>query len=207
MNDNEQIMSLVEGLLKERRISQNELARRVNVSSSTMSRYFKRDREFPLNKVQDFAKALGTTSEHLLGFERIGNLEKVDEISTAIPVLGSIACGEPITAEENVDEYREALKSSIPLGNLFYLRAKGDSMSPKIPDGSYVLVREQSDVENGEIGAVLLNGDEEATLKRARKLGDSVLLESINEDYPPYLITDDNPARIIGKAVKLEVDL
>lgn len=207
MNDNEQIMSLVEGLLKERRISQNELARRVNVSSSTMSRYFKRDREFPLNKVQDFAKALGTTSEHLLGFERIGNLEKVDEISTAVPVLGSIACGEPITAEENVNEYRETLKSSIPSGNLFYLRAKGDSMSPKIPDGSYVLVREQSDVENGEIGAVLLNGDEEATLKRVRKLGDSVLLESINEDYPPYLITDDNPARIIGKAVKLEVDL
>lgn len=123
MNDNEQIMSLVEGLLKERRISQNELARRVNVSSSTMSRYFKRDREFPLNKVQDFAKALGTTSEHLLGFERIGNLEKVDEISTAIPVLGSIACGEPITAEENINEYRETLKSSIPSGNLFYLRA------------------------------------------------------------------------------------
>ena len=80
-------------------------------------------------------------------------------------------------------------------------------MSPKIPDGSYVLVREQSDVENGEIGAVLLNGDEGATLKRVRKLGDSVLLESINEDYAPYLITDDNPARIIGKAVKLEVDL
>lgn len=80
-------------------------------------------------------------------------------------------------------------------------------MEPRIPDGSYVLVREQTDVENGEIAAVLLNGDEEATLKRIRKLDEILLLESINEEYAPYIVNENNPAKIIGKAMKVEFDL
>lgn len=80
-------------------------------------------------------------------------------------------------------------------------------MDPTIPDGSYVLVREQEDVENGEIAAVLVNGDEEATLKKVRKLGDSILLEAINDEYEPYLVNEEKPARIISKAIKVEVDL
>ena len=180
-----------------------ELAKKVGKTKSTVQRYESGEvSRLDNSLIVDIADAVGVSPVYLMGWTN----ESANN-SVSIPVLGSIACGEPITAEDNVNEYRETLKSSIPSGNLFYLRAQGDSMSPKIPDGSYVLVREQSDVENGEIGAVLLNGDEEATLKRVRKLGDSVLLESINEDYPPYLITDDNPARIIGKAVKLEVDL
>ncbi|HFI0683337.1 TPA: LexA family protein, partial [Streptococcus suis] len=124
-----------------------------------------------------------------------------------IPVLGSIACGEPILAEENIAEYREVFADNLPSGELFFLKAKGDSMEPRIPDGSYVMVRQQPDVENGQIAAVLVNGDTEATLKRVRKLGDSILLEAINENYAPYLINENNPARIIGKAVKVEIEL
>lgn len=124
-----------------------------------------------------------------------------------IPVLGQIACGDPITAEENIEEYRERPINNLPNGELFYLKASGDSMEPTIPNKSYVLIREQADVENGEIAAVLVNGDTEATLKKIRKLNGVVLLEAINDAYEPYIINEENPARILGKAVEVSFEL
>ena len=125
----------------------------------------------------------------------------------SIPVLGTIKCGQPILAEENITSYREELSDRLPSGNLFYLRSQGDSMLPTIPEGSLVLIREQPTVEYGEVAAVLVNGDTEATLKRVKKQGDIVMLIADNPDYPPYVITKDNPARIIGKAVLVSTEL
>lgn len=191
---------------KSKKMTQKELAEKLGVKHNTISNYERNVSELGQNELFRISNALGISINDL--YPPIANKSDIESKEVVrIPILGAIACGEPITAEENIEEYRETLKSSVPAGNLFYLKAKGDSMYPKIPDGSYVLVREQADVENGEIAAVLINGDEEATLKRIRKLGDSILLESINEDYAPYLVNEDNPARIIGKAVKLEVDL
>ena len=124
-----------------------------------------------------------------------------------IPVIGMIACGEPILAEENIIDTIAFPSELLPGGNLFFLKAKGNSMEPTIQEDSYVMIRKQEDVENGEIAAVLLNDDSEATLKRVRKLGESILLEAINEDYAPYLVNKENPCRIIGKAVKVLNDL
>lgn len=124
-----------------------------------------------------------------------------------IPVLGEIACGDPITAEENIEEYRERPANNLPNGELFYLKARGNSMEPKIPDGSYVLIREQVDVENGDIAAVLVNSDTEATLKKVRKLNEIILLEAINDAYEPYIVNESNPARILGKAVEVSFEL
>lgn len=139
---------------------------------------------------------------------RPSNLIKVDRASVVrVPVLGTIKCGQPILAEENITSYREELSDRLPSGNLFYLRSQGDSMLPTIPEGSLVLIREQPTVEYGEVAAVLVNGDTEATLKRVKKQGDIVMLIADNPDYPPYVITDDNPARIIGKAVLVSTEL
>lgn len=124
-----------------------------------------------------------------------------------IPVLGEIACGNPIIAEQNIESYREELVDMLPNGNLFYLRAKGDSMVPTIPTNSYVLIREQPGVEENEIAAVLVNGDSEATLKRVKHQGDLVMLIADNPNHPPYIVTEDNPARILGKAIKFSADL
>lgn len=179
---------------------------KLGVKHNTISNYERNVFELGQNELFRISNSLGISINDL--YPPIANKSDIESKEVVrIPILGAIACGEPITAEENIEEYRETLKTSVPAGNLFYLKAKGDSMYPKIPDGSYVLVREQSDVESGEIAAVLLNGDEEAILKRVRKLGNSILLESINEDYAPYLVNEGNPARIVGKAVKLEVDL
>lgn len=125
----------------------------------------------------------------------------------SIPILGTIKCGQPILAEENITGYREELSDRLPSGNLFYLRSQGDSMLPTIPEGSLVLIREQPTVEYGEVAAVLVNGDTEATLKRVKKQGDIVMLIADNPDYQPYVITKDNPARIIGKAVLVSTEL
>ena len=124
-----------------------------------------------------------------------------------IPVLGEIACGNPIIAEQNIESYREELVDMLPNGNLFYLRAKGDSMVPTIPANSYVLIREQPGVEENEIAAVLVNGDSEATLKRVKHQGDLVMLIADNPNHPPYIVTEENPARILGKAIKFSADL
>ena len=139
---------------------------------------------------------------------RPSNLIPVNTAAVSlIPILGTIKCGQPILAEENITGYREELSDRLPSGNLFYLRSQGDSMLPTIPEGSLVLIREQPTVEYGEVAAVLVNGDTEATLKRVKKQGDIVMLIADNPDYPPYVITKDNPARIIGKAVLVSTEL
>ncbi|HFI0463784.1 TPA: LexA family protein [Streptococcus suis] len=193
-------------LRKERGLTQKELGEKIGVKHNTVSGYENGVNEPEQDILYKLATVLGVNINEF--FPSPTNLTPITSKTIQIPVLGSIACGEPILAEENIAEYREIFADNLPSGDLFFLQAKGDSMEPRIPDGSYVLIRQQPDVENGQIAAVLVNGDTEATLKRVRKLGDdSVLLEAINEEYAPYLINENNPAKIIGKAVKVEIEL
>lgn len=116
-----------------------------------------------------------------------------------IPLLGTIACGEPITAVENVDQYIDVAED---IRCTFALRCKGDSMiDARIMDGDVVYIREQPQVENGEIAAVLI-GDE-ATLKRVYLSDDVVQLVACNAKYSPLVYTGSQleQLRILGKAV------
>jgi len=119
-----------------------------------------------------------------------------------IPLLGTIACGEPILAEENVSDYIN-MDNSIHAD--FALRCKGDSMiNARIFDGDIVYIRKQSDVENGEIAAVLINNLEtEATLKRVYKTDSSIRLCAANPTYADMVYEKEamNDVTIIGKAV------
>ena len=116
-----------------------------------------------------------------------------------VPLLGTIACGEPILAEENLDGYVEMAEE---VTADFALRCRGDSMvNARILDGDLVFVRQQPDVENGEIAAVLI-GDE-ATLKRVYKYPQQVVLQPENPKYPPLVYAGEQlqELRILGKAV------
>lgn len=116
-----------------------------------------------------------------------------------VPLLGTIACGEPILAEENLDGYVEMPEE---LHADFCLRCHGDSMTgARIMDGDVVFVRQQTDVENGEIAAVLIN--DEATLKRVYKSTGKVILQPENPRYEPLMFVGEEIAqlRILGKAV------
>lgn len=204
MRDSKEIIQLIKKLRKEKKMSVEYLANKVGVSKSTQSRYENGLRGFPINDVGKYAEALGTSIEYLLG---IDNLYALSDDSVHIPILGEIACGEPILAKENFAGYKVEPKETLPSGNLYYLKAKGESMEPTIPDGSMVLIRQQPDVENNEIAAVLVNGDNEATLKRIIKQGNSVVLMPDNPKFTPYIVNEDNPARIIGKAIRYTREL
>lgn len=117
---------------------------------------------------------------------------------TTIPLVGSIACGTPITAEENI-EARIGIPAAWHAD--FALTCKGDSMAPKICDGDIVCIRKQQEVENGEIAAVRIG--EEATLKRFYQQGDTVLLQAENPTFAPLVYANHqlDEIAIEGKAV------
>ncbi len=116
-----------------------------------------------------------------------------------VPLLGTIACGEPILANENIEMYIK-VDESIPAD--FALKCKGDSMiNARIFDGDIVYIRQQPDVEDGEIAAVLIG--EEATLKKVHKYPNKIVLSACNPMYDDYVYTGEqlNEIRILGKAV------
>lgn len=134
-------------------------------------------------------------------------LSKHNKHIVHIPILGTIACGEPILAEQNIEGYTTELFDEEPDGTLFALKCQGDSMEPKIPNGATVIVREQPTVEDDEIAAVLVDDNEEATLKRIKHIGNQVMLMPENQKYDPIILNKENPGRILGKVIKVSYDL
>jgi len=205
VKSNEEVIKYLNELRKQQKISISELARKVDMSKSTVSQYFNGKLQFPLNRAHDFARVLGVTTDDLLGLD----LSKVNTVNrlTKIPLLGTIACGDPILADENISGYLSEPTDLLPSGKLFYLRAKGQSMEPTIKDGSLVLIRQQPDVEDGEIAAILFMDDDEATLKRIKRAGPTIILMPDNREYEPIIASDNNPVRILGKAVRVTTNL
>jgi repressor LexA len=176
-----------------------------------------RDRGYPPT-VREIGEAVGLTSSssvhsQLANLERKGLLHKdatkpraiqIDEPrveGAVVPVLGRIAAGAPIMAEEHVEEYL-----TVPLGFVdgvdhFALRVVGNSMiDAGILDGDTVVVRRQDSADTGDIVAALLPGpaEPEATVKRLRLDRDRVILVPENPDLEPFEITDGT---ILGKVV------
>lgn len=209
MRNSKEVARFIEQRLDRIDMKPTQLADKINVNRSTISRYLKGTRKISMEDIPKIADAIGVTPMDLLidEQERPTNIIEVPQETVRIPVLGTIACGDPILVEENYEDYRTVLKEGLPTGKLVYLEAKGDSMHPTIPDGSMVVIREQNDVENGEIAAVTFNGNTEATLKRVKKQGDAIILMPDNPAHEPILASEDNPVNIIGKAVRLERNL
>lgn len=208
-------MGLSENIKKYRKLNkmtQTDLAKKLGVGTSTVSSWELGSNKPLMDNVTKMANLWNIRMSDIVGdggqanfpnnLVRVRNGDFIE-----VPILGEIACGDPILAEENIIGYRYHLKDTLPKGNTFYLKAKGDSMEPRIPNGADVLIRQQNDVENGEIAAVLVNGDTEATLKRVYRQGTNISLVAENPAYPPYIVNKDNPAKILGKAIEVSFDL
>ncbi|MFP5225117.1 MAG: transcriptional repressor LexA [Actinomycetota bacterium] len=116
-----------------------------------------------------------------------------------VPVVGRIAAGTPILAEEAVDETLPLPTGLIGSGQVFALRVRGDSMiEAGILDGDLVVVRQQSNAEDGDIVAALV--DDEATVKTLRRRKGTILLEPANQAYAPIIAPE---ATILGKVVSV----
>ena len=191
-----------------RQMTQTELSKLSHISKSSISRYLKGDWEGKQSAVYALANALDVTEAWLMGYD-----VPMDASTPAIPAgfdplpkkrrvhrVGQIACAEPILAEENIEGYDE-----IPADwdADFTLICRGDSMEPRIKDRDVVAIHSQPMVENGEIAAVLIDG--EATLKRVFLFDDHIELRAENPTFPTILrIGEDmNTTTIEGKAVGL----
>ena len=211
MELNKFIGTKIKKFRESRNMTQDELAELLDTTRQSISRYENGERKANQDLLFELASIFKVSLDDFFPvrnlYDQTNIIKVTPENMVAIPVIGTIACGDPILADENIIGYRYLLKDRLPKGQTFYLTAKGDSMEPKIPDGSDVLIRMQDDVEDGEIAAVLVNGDSEATLKRVKKQGDIVMLVAENNAYAPYIVTEHNPARILGKAVGVSFDL
>lgn len=190
---------------KELGMSAEQLADILGVSAATVYRYEKGEIEkVPAKSLPLLAKALRSTPQYLMGWDSSAStipsgFEPMPELDT-VPLIGHIACGNPITAEENV----EALVSVPVMWNAdFTLRCEGASMEPRIQDGDLVAIRKQPEVENGEIAAVRI-GDE-ATLKHVYYYPNYIELRPENPAFASIIKIgpDMNDVHIEGKAVGL----
>lgn len=185
----------------ERGLSQEDVARRLGTSRQVISRYESGARMPKLSTVTALAAALDAPLGALTGEAEVFGLPGVERPKwRRVPLLGDIACGEPILAEENVEGYVE-VDASVRCD--FTLRCRGDSMEPRLRDGDIVMIRIQPDVLDGQIAAVLIGG--EATLKHVYHLPGRAGLRLMPENpaHAPIFVTPDNAdeARILGRAV------
>ena len=196
---------------KERGMSLEQLAELIGTSRQTIHRYETGAiTNIPHEKIESMAKALGTTPSNLMGWDDEGGFPTFNNITVAnlatastkkLPMLGNVACGEPIFANEEQGYY---VKASGDIYADFCLTAKGDSMiNARIFDGDLLFVRKQESVDDGEIAVVLI--DDEATVKRVyfnREDGILTLMPE-NPTYKPmrYMGSQLDRIRILGKVV------
>ena len=190
-------------LRKQNKLSVQYVAEQIGISPATIYRYENGSIEkIPSHVLTELARVLGTTPAQIIGWDdsvfSIPGIEPMPAMRS-VPRLGTIACGEPILATENLSGQDE-----IPVGIDcdFTLICKGDSMiGARIHDGDIVCIRQQPTVENGQIAAVLI--DDEATLKRVYIYPNPIVLSAENPAYAPMIYTDDNrhQIRILGLAV------
>ena len=187
-------------------LTTEELAQRMGYKTrSSITKIETGKADIPQSKVKAFARALQTTTAYLMGDDDArearpsipAGFEPLPEMN-AVPLVGTIACGTPILAEQNV-EARIGVPAAWRAD--FALTCKGDSMAPRYLDGDIVCIRCQPQVENGQIAAVLIG--EEATLKRFYQNGDTVTLQAENPAYSPLVYRGEelNEIRIEGRVV------
>lgn len=192
-------------------LSVDDVAEKLGKNRATIYRYESDDIEnLPAPVLEPLAKILQTTPAELMGWKKelTGDLSAIPNIEpynpTMVPIVGTIAAGTPILAEENIEGYAPLQDKKAD----FALTVKGDSMiGDNIHPGDIVFIRQQPTVEIGEIAAVLIDGD--ATLKHFYRDADSVTLVSSNTKYKPmvYHKGDCDDIRILGKAVAYLHDL
>lgn len=194
-------------LMKTKNLKQSDILEKIRergeyVSKSALSQYVNGQSLPDQSKLTILSQALGVSEVWLMGYgdteaQNIKNILFVKPSTKKIPIIGTIAAGDPLLAVESIEDYidlDEKIKAD------FALRVRGDSMvGANIFDGDIVFIRKQPDVDDGEIAAVII--EDSATLKRVFKLDDKVMLKAENPRYKPIMLSDDKSVYIIGKAV------
>ena len=195
-------------------ITATSLADKIGLSKQAISMYASGSRKPKRPTIKAIAEALNVNEAWLMGYDVPMERQDTSQILIAsniipipktkkVPLLGTIACGEPILATENIEAYID-MDSDVHAD--FALRCQGDSMvNARIMDGDIVFIRKQDKVENGEIAAVLMDdcSESQATLKRVYISDDKIRLCAENPNYQDMIFFEEdmNIVRIIGKAI------
>lgn len=186
----------IKKLIKDKGFSLRQFSNEINIPYTTFITMLQNGIEKSnLSNVNKVFKALDLSIDKLSDLKNPPIID-LDSNANSVPLIGKIAAGYPIFAEENIEDYFK-IDSSIRAD--FCLKIKGDSMiDAGINDNDIVFIRKQNTLENGEIGAILI--ENEATLKTFYKNDDAVILQPANNQYSPMIYKDGN-IEILGKLV------
>ena len=149
--------------------------------------------------LEKLSNYFGVSIDKLLGIkDEETEIQPIDSWKN-IPIIGNIACGSPILANENIDGFQAIPSNLVPQDNVFGLKCKGDSMEPTIKNGALVIIHQQPTIEDNEIAAVLIN--DSATLKRVKHVDNTILLLPDNQKYSPIVLNENDDNRILGKMI------
>ncbi len=191
------------------------------IQKGTISAYLKNRYRAQQDNVYTLSLILNVSEAWLMGYEapmkrmsdeertklnnlNLSNVAPLPDKPMALPVLGKISAGLPLLATQDIIGYDYAPSSDLKNGHeYFYLIVNGDSMNLKFKDGDRLLVQKQECLENGEIGVIMVNGDD-ATVKRFRTENDMVILEPMSsnpEHHVQMYNLKSTPIKIIGKVI------
>lgn len=180
-------------------------------SKSTIYRYMNGDMAPKIPTVKYASEIFNVNPLWLMGYDvpmKINN--KIDELGNPVvevPILGTVKAGYDYLAQENWIGTTDISKKLAETGEFFALKIHGDSMAPTFIENDTVIVRKQDDFESGNIVVALINGDE-ATIKKAKKSENSILLQPLNTNYEPLIFSKEEmktiPVKIIGIVKKLD---
>ena len=191
-------------LLTEHELTQHQLSKILNVSESTVGKWILEKSLPRMGVIQKLSEYFNVPKSYFL--EKQDNPEKSITKGVRIPILGRVVAGIPLEAITDIEGYEEITPKMASIGEYFALRIKGHSMEPRIEDGEIVIVKQQEDVECGDVAIVLVNGDE-ATCKQVKKSPEGITLIGFNPVvYPPHFYSnkeiEELPVRVIGRVVE-----
>lgn len=182
-------------------VTGEELGKAISVSRNAISNWENNRRTPDNNTIKDIARYFNVATDYLLGYEGVEKRKGV-----RIPILGKVVAGIPIEAVEEILDYEEITPELANTGTFFALKIQGESMEPKLSDGDIVIIKQQNNVENGEIAVVLVNG-QDATVKQIIKHDNGIFLHGFNPSvYTDVFYTNQQigelPVIILGKVIE-----
>lgn len=200
---NKEIMAQnIQRLMEKHGKDRNDICRDLGFKYTTFTDWINGNTYPRIDKIELMANYFNVSKSDLV--EARTDLHQSQAV--VIPVLGRVAAGIPLTAAEYIIDTEEISQAMASDGEYFGLKVKGNSMEPKISDGDVVIVRKQSDSDDGDIVIALVNGDD-AVVKRLKKYKDGIALISSNPIYEPMFFSkseiEEKPVEIIGKVKEL----
>lgn len=186
---------------EELNMTQDELAQLLGYKSrSSINKIESGENKLPTDKVAAFAKALDTTTQYIMGVEP--GAPKGTSIMVKIPVYGSVKAGFPSTMDDDIVDWTTITQRESASADWFGTVVKGNSMEPLMFEGDTLLVRRQPDVENGGIAVVSVGGTD-ATVKKVKKMQNSIMLIPLNNEYDPMIYAEADDVRILGRVTEI----